>query len=61
MTDKVICTFPRRRSATSSTFLSVLSKSTHTLVVIAVSAESELLNAAAMMPMVNNTSTVCPK
>ena len=41
--------------------MSVFSRSIHTLVVMAVSAESELLKAAAMMPMVKRTSTDCPR
>ena len=61
ITDSIMCTLPRRCRATSSISLFVSRRSTHTLVVIAVSAESELLNAAAMIPIVKSTSTVCPR
>ena len=40
---------------------SVFSRSTHTLVVMAVSAESELLKAAAIIPIVKSINTGFPK
>ncbi len=49
------------RRATSSESFPVFSRSTHTLVVMAVSAESELLKAAAIIPIVKSTNTDCPK
>ena len=39
----------------------VFSRSTHTLVVMAVRAESELLKAAAIIPIVKSTNTDCPR
>ena len=38
-----------------------IQQSTHTLVVMAVRAESELLKAAAIIPIVKSTNTDCPR
>ena len=61
ITDSMMCTLPRRCRATSSISLFVSRRSTYTLVVIAVNAESELLKAAAMMPIANRINTVPPR
>ena len=60
-TDNDKCTLPLLRRAVSSVSFSVFSRSTHTLVVMAVRAESELLKAAAIMPIVKSTNTDCPR
>ena len=60
-TEREKCTFFLLRHATSSESFPVFSRSTHTLVVMAVSAESELLKAAAIIPIVKSINTGFPK
>ena len=60
-TDNDKCTLSLLRRAVSSVSFSVFSRSTHTLVVMAVRAESELLKAAAIIPIVKSTNTHCPR
>ena len=60
-TDNDKCTLSLLRRAVSSVSFSVFSRSTHTLVVMAVRAESELLKAAAIIPIVKSTNTDCPR
>ena len=60
-TDSPICTRFRFLRASSSVSLPVSSKSMQKLVVMAVKAESELLKAAAMIPIVNRISTPSPR
>lgn len=59
-TDNDKCTLPLLRRAVSSVSFSVFSRSTHTLVVMAVRAESELLKAAAIMPIVKVPIRIVP-